>query len=158
MTAAEYIDRYRLQPHPEGGWYREFYRSCRSLGRLSGYPGERVALTVIYFLLEAGDFSAFHRVRGEEAWVFVAGDPLLVVLMDENPRFLTLGPPECSGEPLVIVPPGMLQGARTLGEFTLVSCLVAPGFDFADFTLPGRDELLGAWPEYEALVRSFTRG
>ena len=158
MTAAEYIDRYRLQPHPEGGWYREIYRSARALGRPAGYPGERVALTAIYFLLEAGDFSAFHRVESEEAWTFVAGDSLQIVLLENAPRFRTLGPIEKGGEPLVIVPPGMLQGACSLGEFTLASCLVAPGFDFADFTLPSRNELLRAWPQHERLVRSFTRG
>ena len=154
MTAAAIIERYGLKPHPEGGWYR----SERSLGRPAGYPGERVALTAIYFLLEAGDFSAFHRVESEEAWMFVAGDPLQIVLLENEPRFRTLGPIEQGGEPLVIVPSGMLQGACSLGEFTLVSCVVAPGFDFVDFTLPGRNELLHAWPQHERLVRSFTRG
>ena len=157
MTAADYIERYRLQPHPEGGWFREFHRSGRSVGIPEGYPGTRSALTAIYFLLAADDFSAFHRVRSEEVWVYVAGDPLQIVLLDGALRFKTLGPATGGCEPLVIVPPDMLQGARTLGEFTLVSCLVAPGFDFSDFVMPSREELLLAWPEHGATVRRFTR-
>lgn len=156
--AGRLIERYRLHPHPEGGWFREFHRSGRSVGAPEGYPGERTALTAIYFLLAADDFSAFHRVRSEEVWVYLAGDPLQIVLLDRDLSFRTVGPVAGGCDPLVIVPPGMLQGARTLGDFTLVSCLVAPGFDFSDFVMPHRDELLRAWPEHEALVRRFTRG
>lgn len=156
MTADDYIGLYRLQRHPEGGWYREVHRSAVSLGLLAGYCGERTALTAIYFLLAAGDFSAFHQVRSEEAWVHLAGAPLELVLFGEEPRIVPLAPAGY-GEPLAVVPPGMLQAARSLGEFTLVSCLVAPGFDFADFTIPPRDELLRDYPQHEALVRRFTR-
>jgi len=156
MTGAEYIDLYRLQPHPEGGWYREVHRSTTSLGLLPGYPGKRTALTAIYFLLAAGEFSAFHRVRSEEAWVHLAGAPLELVLLEKEPRFRTIAPAGY-GEPLAVVPAGALQAARTLGEFTLVSCLVAPGFDFADFEIPSRKELLRSHPRYAHLVRSFTR-
>ena len=156
MTADDYIGLYRLQRHPEGGWYREVHRSAVSLGLLAGYSGERTALTAIYFLLAAGDFSAFHRVRSEEAWVHLAGAPLELVLLEEEPRIVPLSPAGY-GEPLAVVPPGMLQAACSLGEFTIVSCLVAPGFDFADFTIPTRDELLRAYPQHEALVRRFTR-
>jgi uncharacterized protein len=157
MTAESLIARYRLQPHPEGGWYREVHRSTRSLGFLPGYAGERVALTAIYFLLAEGEFSAFHRVRSEEAWVHLAGAPLMLVLLEEEPRFITLGPAGREGEPIAVVPGGVLQAASSLGEFTLVSCLVAPGFDFADFEIPPREGLLRAHPRHEPLVRRFTR-
>lgn len=157
-TVRSLIEQYRLQPHPEGGWFREFYRSSRSVGIPEGYPGARVALTAIYFLLAADDFSAFHRVRSEEVWIHVAGEPLQIVLLDKEICFKTLGPLSGDCDPLVIVPPDMLQGARTMGECTLVSCLVAPGFDFSDFVMPSRDELLLAWPEHGATVRRFTRG
>ncbi len=156
-AARRLIDRYDLQPHPEGGWYREVHRSTRSLGHLPGYPGERTALTAIYFLLAAGDFSAFHRVRSEEVWVHLAGDSLELVLLDQEPRLLTLAAPGEEGEPLLVVPPGVLQAARPLGTFTLVTCLVAPGFDFADFELPTREELEGLFPRHVELVRRFTR-
>ncbi len=156
-AAQSIIDRYDLQPHPEGGWYREVHRSPSSLGLLPGYTGERTALTVIYFLLAGDDFSAFHRVRSEEVWVHLAGDPLELVLLDEEPRLLTLSPPGGDGEPLLVVPPGVLQAARPLGAFTFVTCLVAPGFDFADFELPARAELESLFPHQVELVRRFTR-
>jgi predicted cupin superfamily sugar epimerase len=156
LTATELIDFYKLQPHPEGGWYREVYRSDRTIGILPGYPGERTALTAIYFLLAAGEFSAFHRVRSEEAWVHLAGAPLELVLLEEEPRIIPLALAGY-GEPLAVVPPRALQAARSLGEYTLAACLVAPGFDFADFEIPSRAELENAFPRHAELVRRFTR-
>ena len=156
MTAQALIARYRLDPHPEGGWYREVHRSSRLLSNLPGYSGERPALTAIYFLLAAGEFSAFHRVRSEEAWVHLAGSPLEIILLQHEPSRCTLCAPGGAGEPLVVVPGGVLQAARTLGEWTLVSCLVAPGFDFADFAIPSREELEEAFPRHVELVRRFS--
>ncbi|MDH4100470.1 MAG: cupin domain-containing protein [Nitrospirota bacterium] len=155
----ELIARYNLAPHPEGGWYREFHRSDVSVGILPGYAGERTALTAIYFLLAKGDFSAFHRVLGEEVWVHLAGDPLELVLLDKEPRSITLAPAG-SGEPVApvaIVPPNVLQAARTTGDYTLVTCLVAPGFDFADFSMPSREELLREYPGCGEVIKVFTR-
>ena len=146
MKTDELIEQYRLQPHPEGGWYREVHRSERSVGVPAGYPGERSALTIIYFLLAAGDFSAFHRVRSEEVWIHLAGAPLELVVLDDEPLIHLLARAGEAGEPLAVVPPDALQAARTLGAFTLVTCLVAPGFDFADFVIPSREELLPAIP------------
>jgi predicted cupin superfamily sugar epimerase len=157
LTAEQLILKYALKPHPEGGWYREVYRSSRSVGTPAGYPGERSPLTVIYFLLAAGDFSAFHRVRSEEAWVHLAGAPLELVVLEEEALVHLLGRPGETEEPLAVVPPEALQAARTLGDFTLVSCLVAPGFDFADFEIPSREDLLRRYPRHEALIRRFTR-
>ena len=156
MTADDCIGLYRLQRHPEGGWYREVHRSEHLLGALAGYPGERTALTAIYFLLPRGDFSAFHRVRSEEAWVHLAGAPLELVLLGEEPRIVPLAPVGY-GEPLVVVPRDMFQAARSLGDFTFAACLVAPGFDFADFELPSRAELEKVYPRQAELVRRFTR-
>lgn len=156
-TAAEVIAAHRLAPHPEGGYYREVYRSNRGLGVPAGYPAERVALTVIYFLLERGDFSAFHRVRGEEAWVHLAGADLELVILADEMTVHRLGPVGGAGAPLAVVPPGAFQAARSLGEWTLVSCLVAPGFEFADFELPSRAELLERHPAHAQVVRRFTR-
>jgi uncharacterized protein len=156
MTTEEIIERHRLQRHPEGGWYREVHRSEHILGKPVGYPGERTALTAIYFLLSAGDFSAFHRVRSEEAWVYLAGAPLELALLSEETRFLILAPLDY-GEPLQVVPPGMLQAARTLGDYSLAACFVAPGFDFADFAIPSREELEKEFPRHGDLVRRFTR-
>jgi uncharacterized protein len=151
------IARYNLQPHPEGGWFSEVHRSHASIGTPAGYPGERVALTAIYFLLGAGDFSAFHSVVSEEIWIHLAGAPMELVLLDPAPRRLKLSAPGGDGEPLLVVQPGVLQAARSLGSYTLTSCLVAPGFDFDDFRMPGAAELLADFPESADLIQSFTR-
>lgn len=151
------IARYNLKPHPEGGWFAEVHRSQRSIGTPAGYPGERVALTAIYFLLGQGDFSAFHNVTSEEIWIHLAGAPLELVLLDPSPRRLKLAAPGEDGDPLLIVPPGVLQAARSLGSYTLTSCLVAPGFDFDDFRMPRASELIQTHPESITLIESFTR-
>lgn len=157
MTFESLIARYGLLPHPEGGWYREIHRSSRSLGLLPGYSGERVAMTAIYFLLSKEDFSAFHRVRSEETWIHLAGAPLELVLLEDGPRLLRLTQAGDDGEPFMVVPPGVLQAACSLGDFTMATCLVAPGFDFADFTIPSRSELLAAYPRFTEVIRRFTR-
>ncbi|MGW8286433.1 MAG: cupin domain-containing protein, partial [Candidatus Deferrimicrobiaceae bacterium] len=99
MGPEEIIAAYRLERHPEGGWFREVYRSSRPLGQIPGYPGERTAFTAIYFLLPRGDFSAFHRLRSEEVWIHLAGDPLELVYMGHEVRRITLGPATEGGEP-----------------------------------------------------------
>ncbi len=157
LSARDLIKRYGLRPHPEGGHFREIHRSARGVGTPDGYPGPRSALTAIYFLLSAGEFSAFHRVRSEEVWVHLAGAPLELVLMNRAPRTHLLTPAGGEGMPLVVVPSHTLQAARTLGDWTLVTCLVAPGFDFADFEMPSRDDLLRGHPAHAEVVRRFTR-
>lgn len=146
-----------LVPHPEGGWYREVHRSATEVPAIPGYPGPRCAMTVIYFLLRSGEFSAFHRLRSEEAWVHLAGAPLEIVLFEEPPRRLAIGPADAAASPVAVVPPGTLQAARPLGPFSLAACLVAPGFEFADFEMPRRDDLLRRHPAHEALIRELTR-
>jgi uncharacterized protein len=153
----EIIAAYRLERHPEGGWFREMHRSSRPLGRIPGYPGERAAFTAIYFLLPRGDFSTFHRLRSEEVWIHLAGDPLELVRMGREVRRTLLGPATESGEPVAIVPAGELQAARSCGEYTLVLCVVSPGFDFADFSMPSREELLREHREHRELILAFTR-
>ncbi|MGA6992425.1 MAG: cupin domain-containing protein, partial [Candidatus Deferrimicrobiaceae bacterium] len=153
----EIIAAYGLERHPEGGWFREVHRSSRPLGQIPGYPGERTAFTAIYFLLARGDFSAFHRLRSEEAWIHLAGDPLELVLMGREIHRITLGPATGGGDPVAIVPAGELQAARSIGEYTLVVCFVAPGFVFADFSMPAREELLREYPERNELILAFTR-
>ena len=157
MGPKEIIAAYRLERHPEGGWFREVHRSSRPLGDIPGYPGERTAFTAIYFLLPRGDFSAFHRLRSEEVWIHLAGDPLELVVMGREVRRITLGPATGGGEPVAIVPAGELQAAGSCGEYTLVLCVVSPGFDFADFSMPTREELLREHPEQRDLIMAFTR-
>ncbi|EDY37401.1 Cupin family protein [Cyanobium sp. PCC 7001] len=155
-SAEELVDQLQLAPHPEGGWYRELHRSVAQVRREDGEL--RSALTHIVYLLAAGGLSRWHRVRGsDELWQFVAGDPLeLWTLPPEGGEAQAhcLAPPALAhagaqggGDDGVadagsgaiasvhVVPAGWWQAARAPGRWTLVSCVVAPGFAFEDFDL-----------------------
>ncbi|WP_433712255.1 cupin domain-containing protein [Nocardia sp. CA-084685] len=122
-----------LEPHPEGGWYRQTWRSAVEF-RPEGYPGRRASGTAIYFLLMPGERSAPHTVRSDEVWLWHRGGALALDIGGEE---IILGPDVEHGQVLqAVVPGGVSQAARPVGaEYVLVSCIVAPGFDFADFTL-----------------------
>ena len=132
MTAAGIIAALGLARHPEGGWYAETFRDNRE-------AGGRGHSTAIYFLLEGGDVSAWHRVRdAAEVWHFYAGATLEIRVFDETEGTVsfTLGNDLGAGErPQAVVPANRWQTARSLGDWTLVGCTVAPGFDFAQFEL-----------------------
>ena len=126
-----------LKPHPEGGYYREVFRSGRTVDPRDG-RAERSAITVIYFLLAEGGCSRWHRVASDEVWCWVEGDALeLFRLRDAEAEAVRerVGPPSDDAEPVRVVPAGEWQAARTTGAYTLVSCAVGPGFDFADFEM-----------------------
>jgi predicted cupin superfamily sugar epimerase len=130
-----------LQPHPEGGWFRETWRSSASFWP-AGYPGQRSAATAIYFLLHPGEESRWHVVRSDELWFWHSGGPLMLRLggVGDQPALaseVVLGGDVPSGEqPQTVVPGGTWQSAVSAGvDPVLVSCVVAPGFDFADFRL-----------------------
>jgi hypothetical protein len=126
MTAAEIIALLDLAPHPEGGWYRQTFRDTAG-------PEARGASTAIYFLLEAGQESRWHRVDAAEVWHHYAGAPLLLTIGGTEHR---LGADLAAGQrPQAVVPVGDWQKARSLGDWTLVGCTVAPGFDFAGFEM-----------------------
>lgn len=130
-NARTIIDRFGLQPHPEGGWFAETWR---------GPPGAdgRSVGTAILFLLQAGEHSHWHHVDATEHWIFNAGAPLLLQLSADGCSITDhrLGPEPWSGHrPHVRVEPGVWQGAQSLGDWSLVTCTVSPGFDFAGFTL-----------------------
>lgn len=164
-TAAEWIRRLGLAPHPEGGHFRETYRAPLTLppSALPEHGGARAASTAILFVLEAGEFSALHRIRSDELWHFHLGDPLIVHVLhaDRRHEAIVLGPDLAAGQRLqAVVPAGATFGARVVdgGSASLVGCTVAPGFDFADFVMPTRDELHRTFPEHRALVDALTRG
>ena len=129
MNAREIITRLDLQPHPEGGWYRQTWQADNE-GRASG--------TCIYFLLAAGETSHWHWVDAAEIWLFHSGAPLVLSLAqtERGPaQDLLLSPDLREGEPQILVPEGHWQAARSTGEYTLVSCTVSPGFQFDGFEL-----------------------
>lgn len=121
-----------LQPHPEGGWYRETWRA-------SIEPGKRDAATAIYFLLDGGNRSHWHRVDAAELWLWHAGDPLLLSVAQDDSEpgtAVRLGPAIDLGErPQFVVPPDAWQAAHADRGWALVSCVVSPAFDFGGFTL-----------------------
>jgi predicted cupin superfamily sugar epimerase len=149
------VTRLGLLPHPEGGFYRETYRAPVTTRTARG---ERAASTAIYFLLRREDVSALHRIASDEGWHFHAGAPLRIVCLDERGHTeLHLGLDLAAGQaPQAVVPAGTWFGARSEGDFTLVSCTVAPGFDFADFELGDRAALEREYPDHVELIRSYT--
>ena len=125
MTSAEIIAALGMRPHPEGGWYVETFRDAPSGGR--GHS------TAIYFLLKAGEVSRWHRVDAAEVWHFYRGAPLELRI---GKQVYVLGPDIDEAQaPQIVVPPKEWQSAQSLGEYTLVGCTVAPGFEFAHFEL-----------------------
>ena len=134
-TAAEIIARLELKPHPEGGHYRETFRDSRR--DVNG----RSASTAIYFLLARGERSHWHRIDAAEVWHYYAGSALnLQIADDAGQRCISLGPDLAAGEvPQATVPAQAWQAAESTGDWTLVGCTVAPGFDFAKFELAEPD-------------------
>lgn len=150
------IEALGLQPHPEGGWYREIYRSA---GTVQLKRGPRARCTAITYLLEAGSFSAWHRVASDEVWSFFDGAPLELHQLDASGhRMSVLGRDLRAGQqPQVVVPAGVWQAAVPTGGYALCGCVVAPGFAFADFAMPPREQLLSLFPEHAELVTRFSR-
>jgi len=164
-TAAAYIDALNLQPHPEGGWYRESYRAAEAVPQNAlpeRFAGPRSFATAIYFLLTSDSFSALHRIQSDELWHFYAGNSLTVHLLetDGSYRALRLGARVAAGESFqALVPAGCWFGATVAAPdgFALVGCTVAPGFDFADFELGRRAELIRRYPAQQKLIEQLTR-
>ena len=135
--AAELIETLGLAPHPEGGFFREVFRSRRMV-RTDDGRSERWAATTIYYLLAEGDFSRLHRVASDEIWHFYEGAPLELHMLNQpatERRALRLGPVGSNSAPVRVIPAGAWQAARPLGAYTLVGCTVTPGFEFSDFRL-----------------------
>jgi len=135
LSAADIIRMLELQPHPEGGHYRETFRDAQTTDEHS--PNGRAACTAIYFLLAKDERSHWHRVDASEIWHYYAGDPLALHIADKHgARTIMLDPDLKGGErPQGVVPPHAWQAAEAVGEWTLVGCTVAPGFEFSKFEL-----------------------
>lgn len=150
-----------LRPHPEGGLYREVYRSPIRVQRPDG--AWRAAGTTIDYLLTRADFSAFHRVRGaDEIWHLQEGGDLELHLLDPAGGTCTrhvLSESPARGGRVTVVPAGVWQAARPLGPapYALCACTVTPGFDFEDFDLASRETLEAEFPTAHPLIRSLTR-
>ncbi len=162
--AAYWIMHLGLQPHPEGGYFKEVYRSPATVPGevLPGYDGPRNLGTSIYFLLQDRQFSALHRIKQDELWHFYAGSTLTLHVIDAAGRYapIRMGSDPEAGECLqALVPGGSLFGASMDGNrgYALVGCTCVPGFDFADFEMPSREEMLGRYPQHREIIRRLTR-
>ncbi len=152
--AAHWIRTLDLQPHPEGGWYREIYRSAESIAAAAlpeRFDGARRFSTAIYYLLDGSTFSAFHRIRQDEVWHLYDGGPLTIHTIDTAGAHATL-----DVAPAAVVPAGVLFGAFT-ETYALAGCTVAPGFEFGDFAMPSRAALVDAYPQHRAIIERLTR-
>lgn len=156
--ASELISLLNLEPHPEGGWYRETFRSPREVVA-DGDRGRRSGLTTIHFLLAAGECSRWHRVRSDEAWHVLEGPGLELVVADPSlaaVRRIVLDRVDHDCRPDHVVPADHWQAARPLGDYVLCACTVGPGFDFADFEFMA-DDAAGRLTPHKAVVEDMRR-
>jgi hypothetical protein len=159
------VERFGLAPHPEGGFFREVYRSTLEVdhpGTPADIKSKRSAGTLIYFLLSGEDFSAFHRVRwSDETWHLYAGGPLQIFTIDKAGTLAeqTLTTDVTQGEPTTVIPAGTWQSARPAdgAAWALGGCTVSPGFEFADFDMPPAAELIHRFPLHKVRIRELTR-
>jgi predicted cupin superfamily sugar epimerase len=163
MLSADYwIEKLDLINHPEGGFFRETYRSKTSyeFRKSPVFSGNRAYSTAIYYLLTKRDRSKLHRIKSDELWFYHTGTPLTVYLFHDVGFMSTLTLDSGTGTFQGIVPANTWFGARHETEsteaYTLTSCVVSPGFDFSDFTLADRDSLTRKFPQHAALIEDLT--
>lgn len=164
-TAEYWIRQLRLHPHPEGGYYRETYRSPEIIAKTDlpkRYKGKRSFATAIYFLLHGNQFSAFHRLKSDEIWHFYNGSPISIFVIGKDGRLTTakLGLNAEEGEqPQFVIRAGswFAAGLDKIRSYALIGCTVAPGFDFADFEMGNRLKLCRQFSRHRALIMKLTK-
>ncbi len=163
--AQYWIEKLNLAKHPEGGFFAPAFRASEQIGR-DGLPdrfaGNRAIVSSIYYLLEKGQFSTFHRLKSVEIWNFFEGDPLTIYILDPHGALIEkrLGRNVDSGESFqVAIEPGSWFAAEHCGpgEFTLVGCVVAPGFEYEDMEIAGRAHLHARYPQHAEIIERLTR-
>ncbi|NLE28911.1 MAG: cupin domain-containing protein [Phycisphaerae bacterium] len=165
ITGNDIIDRLKLQPHPEGGFFAETYRSDEQFdgqSLSSRYTSKRSIATAIYFLITAESCSVMHRLKSDEIFHFYMGDPVTMLHLypDGSSRILTLGTDLINGQqPQVVVPKDTWQGSFVSpgGRYALLGTTVAPGFDFADFEYGRRKDLIEQYPDHAQTIIRLTR-
>lgn len=159
------VRKMNLTPHPEGGYYKEIYRSTRLISENELSPhfsGPRSFCTSIYFLLTSANFSAFHRIKQDEIWHFYAGFPLTVHVIYPDGNYVAhrVGMQLNSNiEPQLVVPAGcwFASSVEDTDSYAFVGCTVAPGFDFEDFELANRADLIAIYPQHAEIIARLTR-
>jgi predicted cupin superfamily sugar epimerase len=157
--ARNWINHLNLQPHPEGGYYKEVFRSENGVTR-TGESNGKQACTSIYYLLEAGDFSGFHRLASDELWYFHTGAALHIHVIAADGQYSLIELSDLpTGNLQAVIPSNTWFAAElhTYNGFALVSCAVAPGFDFAEFELAKCEDMLILYPQHKALLERLCR-
>ena len=162
--ADEIIDALNLFPHPEGGYFKETYRSVGEINVDSlsiDYKGKRNYSTSIYFLLKSENISAFHKIKQDEIWHFYDGSPIIIHEITEGGRYqqTIVGIDIAEGQlPQYVVEGGNWFAASVVREndFSFVGCTVSPGFDFGDFELPSREVLIDKFPQHKDIITRLT--
>ena len=166
FSAQDWINQLGLAKHPEGGYYKEIYRSGEYIKRdhlPTRFSGDRCFSTSIYFLLKSNDFSVFHRIKQDEIWHFYEGSALCLHIInpDGNYSEVILGRNIFSGQVLqAIIPAGSFFGAlpEKSNSYSLAGCTVSPGFEFDDLEIPERDTLLVDFPQHAVIIERLTKG
>ena len=159
------IQRYGLEPHPEGGWYKQTYKSNEQIvaeALPKRFIASRVFSTAIYFLLEKGNFSAFHRIKSDECWHFYAGNPLLIYIIERSGelKVISLGSDHESGQSFqYVVPANCWFASRPApeSEYCFVGCTVSPGFEFDDLELADATVLSTIYPQHKPIIIELCR-
>ncbi len=165
ITAEQLVQQFGLATHPEGGYYKETYRAAETISAAAlpeRFGGDRSFSTAIYFLLDQGNFSAFHKIQSDECWHFYAGGCLLIHIIHLNGELETirLGNNISLGECFqYVVPAGCWFASESAPgtTFSFVGCTVAPGFDFADFDMADAQELINKYPQHELIITRLSR-
>lgn len=164
-SASYWIEKLKLQAHPEGGFFKETYRSEEMIPKAAlpeRFSGDRNFSTGIYFLLDKTDVSAFHRIQQDEMWHFYDGSALMLHVIDLEGVYsmITLGKNMDDGQtPQLVVKAGCFFAAEVNDKelFSLTGCTVAPGFDFEDFVMPSQADLIELFPQHEKIIKQFTK-
>ena len=163
--ANQLIQKYNLQPHPEGGWYKQTYKSKERIDADAlpeRFGAIRAFSTAIYFLLEKGNFSAFHRIKSDECWHFYKGDALDIYIIEQNGelKIISLGNDLEKGHSFqYVVPANCWFASRPApeSEYCFVGCTVSPGFEFEDLELADVTELSVMYPQHKSIIKELCR-
>jgi len=159
------IQRYGLEAHPEGGWFKQTYKSDEQIiaeALPKRFSASRVFSTAIYFLLEKGNFSAFHRIKSDECWHFYSGGPLLIYIIEQTGelKVISLGNDHEKGQSFqYVVPANCWFASRPApeSEYCFVGCTVSPGFEFEDFELANVTDLSVMYPQHKSIIIELCR-
>jgi predicted cupin superfamily sugar epimerase len=155
--AARLVKKLRLEKHPEGGYYKQTYRSDK-IANVEGHDGPRSISTAIYYLLAGKEFSAFHRLRSDEVWHHYAGGTLVLYAIDKDGKLSKIKIGKSAALQAFIKAGTWFAAApESKKSYCLVGCTVSPGFDYRDWELGKRDELVRTYPQHKALVGRYTK-